>query len=67
METIKIGKTDFLAIALREISLDEAKAKFYNIDGRIVTAAWTKANPKAKKQNKKTVNKKAKPDDQKEK
>lgn len=66
METIKIGKTEFLAQALKEISLDAAKAKFEYLDARIVTAAWTKANPKAKKQTKKTVKKKEKTDDEKE-
>ena len=66
METIKIGKTDFSAQYLRESTLDAAKAKFEYLDARIVTAAWTKANPKAKKQTKKTVKKKEKTDDKKE-
>jgi hypothetical protein len=55
-----------LATALRELSLDEAKAKFEYLDARIVAVAWTKANPKAKKQTKKTVKKKEKTDDKKE-
>lgn len=58
METIKIGKTEFLAQALREITLQEAQAQFEHLDRRIVFAAWTIANPKAKKKAPKKESKK---------
>lgn len=49
METIKIGKTEFLADALREKTLEESQAQFEHLDRRIVFAAWSIANPKEKK------------------
>jgi hypothetical protein len=64
METIKIGRTEFNADALREMTLDEAKLKFAQLDARIVTEAWKQANPKSKKKApKKAPKKEAKKDD----
>lgn len=60
MEQIKIDRTTFSAEDLRALTIDEAKAKYNNIDSRIVSTAWEIANKdnKPKKTKRKRTTKK---------
>lgn len=53
MEIIEIGNVSFNAKTLRIIDKKEAIATFKNINKSIVSQAWDKANPRAKKRPKK--------------